>query len=245
MSRSNSISLSFWQKFRHSHHLRELRYREAMCPTSSRSEPPGSAIVALSGMGRSRQASPGWVHLRDFPFLSGGFLTPFARTAPCFLGNGAFSPRRPSWTRARKPQSFRRNPDSISPGPSCPLPACHPPARHVVTLSEAASSVSVGSPVTSRSRDRGSARPRPSRPPCASERLSLAGSRAVDGCPGGCSRRSQPPIPGETALCRQPRHPAPARAHFSSICSGAVSTITATSSSATNHIRRRDRPLAL
>ena len=51
----------------------------------------------------------------------------------------------------------------------------------------------------------GSARPRSSRAPCASERSSLAGSRAADGCPGGCSRRLQPPIPGETALCRQSR----------------------------------------
>ena len=50
-----------------------------------------------------------------------------------------------------------------------------------------------------------------------------------EGVPG-----SQPPIPGETASCRQSRRPAPARAPFSSICSGAVSTITAMSWSGTS-----------
>ena len=124
------------------------------------------------------------------------------------------------------------------PGRSEDLPGPDEGRSYVHGVSDAAklpcTSPSRGSPVTSRSRDRGSARPRPSRAPCASERSSLAGSRAADGCPGGCSRRSQPPIPGETPSCRQPRHPAPARARFSFICSCAVSTITATSSSATN-----------
>ena len=68
----------------------------------------------------------------------------------------------------------------------------------------------------------------------AMERPRLAGSRAAGGWPGERPRRPQPPIPGETASCRQSRRLAPARAPFSSICLAAVSTIPATSSSATN-----------
>ena len=49
-----------------------------------------------------------------------------ARTAPCFLRNGAFSPRRPSRTRARKPQAVPSQSGFHISGPSCPFPACRP-----------------------------------------------------------------------------------------------------------------------
>ena len=61
-----------------------------------------------------------------FRFLSGGFLTPFALPAPCFLGNGAFSPRRPSWTRARKPQSVPSLSGFHISGPFVPFPGVSP-----------------------------------------------------------------------------------------------------------------------
>ena len=149
-----------------------------------------------------------------------------AQTAPCFLGNGAFSPRCPSW--ARKSQSVPSQSgihiSGLFPDVSRACSACRQAFRR-------GASVAVWVPLLPPAAGIAAAC---NRRPCASERSSLVGSRAADGCPGGCSRRSQPPIPGETALCRQPQHPAPARAPFSSICSGAVSTITATSSSATN-----------
>ena len=72
-------------------------------------------------------AAPGRRHPAGFAcvifrFLSSGFLTPFARTAPCFLGNGAFSPRRPSWTRARKSESVPSQTSFHISGPFVPLP---------------------------------------------------------------------------------------------------------------------------
>ena len=88
-------------------------------------------IVRLCNCGFSGMAAPDSRHPTGFAcvifrFLSGGFLTPFALPAPCFLGNGAFSPRRPSWTRARKPQSVPSLSGFHISGPFVPFPGVSP-----------------------------------------------------------------------------------------------------------------------